>query len=488
MKVKGGRPIKGAYGIALVPDSRGKIHFPVDVIDEQQRFDNEIGQLLWESQWDMARQGRHRLRIYLEWAMSVGVPFSLPDLRAFRKAEEARGMKASTITSRLAGVRRAYRDLLREMDFRDALWNEAKRRGFTTIDEGRAFVKEIEERMVMRLEQRVDPSVTKYQDDDFLRLKPREVRRLLAAPGTNTLLGLRETAHIALGLAIGARANAIRILKVKHLHSEYIGRPAARVKGKGNKIRKVPYGNRHIYMEIVERWLSEAGIENSRDSDEYVIQALERDRRTPTGKIGNTAMLEHTLRKYPIEIEGEPTEVNPHDLRRTYAFSLYHEGMAVEDIAMNMGHSDKKGRPQPDTTWKYIGPREGDGRVPGYAYGEDVYRAAMREEFQSTSRIIAETQKRRKWTDRILLRIESEDRHWFWLDALLEQPTKLEKKAINRAAHSLADQGKIQLIQSRDGYRTMIAARSDVTIADLDEASRWRNEKEDVWMTARKVK
>jgi hypothetical protein len=99
-----------------------------------------------------------------------------------------------------------------------------------------------------------------------------------------------------------------------------------------------------------------------------------------------------------------------------------------------------------------------------------------------------ETQKRRNWIDRILLRIEQEPRHWFWLDALLEQPTKSEQKAINRAAHSLAKQGKIAFWKSRDGYRTNIVARPDISVAGLGEASRYWNEKESVWMTAQKIK
>ena len=501
MKNKGGRPQKNIYGIVLIPDSEGRLHLPINPMEKFALFNDEVGQLLWATQYEMVSdkmeeefssertpQGLHRLRLYMEWATSNGVPFYQPDLSAFKKAEVARGMKASTVNVRLAGVRRAYRDLLSNTVFRDALWGEAKRQGLTEPDHIRVFFKEIEERMVMRIEERVDSTPTLVQDDEYVRLKPPEVRRLLAAPGTHNLLGLRETAHIALALAIGARSHGIRNLRVRHLHSEYNGRSAARVKGKRNKIRKVPYGNRGVYMEIVWRYLEMAGIENSRDSNEYVIQPFEPDERTPKGTIHNTRMLEYTLAKYPIEINGVSTEVNPHDLRRTYAFSLYHEGMPVEDIAMNMGHSDEKGRPQPDTTWKYIGPKEGDERIPGYAYGEDEYRAAMQQEFKDVPRKIVETQKRRNWTDRIQVRIEKEDRHWFWLDALLQQPTKLETKAINRAAHTLAEQGKIVLWKSRDGYRTDIVARADVTLAELGEAGRYGNEKEGVWMKAQRIK
>ena len=39
----------------------------------------------------------------MEWATSNGVPFYQPDLSAFKKAEVARGMKASTVNVRLAG-------------------------------------------------------------------------------------------------------------------------------------------------------------------------------------------------------------------------------------------------------------------------------------------------------------------------------------------------------------------------------------------------
>ena len=59
----------------------------------------------------------------------------------------------------------------------------------------------------------------------------------------------------------------------------------------------------------------------------------------------STRAIQMVLERYPVNGK----QVRPHDLRRTYARSLYDAGMSLLAIKQNLGHSNLR------TTEKYIG-------------------------------------------------------------------------------------------------------------------------------------
>jgi site-specific recombinase XerD len=81
-----------------------------------------------------------------------------------------------------------------------------------------------------------------------------------------------------------------------------------------------------------------------------------------TGKRMTTRSVQRLLKRYPISINGVPTTVTPHDLRRSYARNLFLAGIPTEVIRQNLGHADVK------TTQDYIGVLDGSSRAPVSVY------------------------------------------------------------------------------------------------------------------------
>jgi len=75
-----------------------------------------------------------------------------------------------------------------------------------------------------------------------------------------------------------------------------------------------------------------------------------------------TRSIQRLLKRYPIAINGIPTSVTPHDLRRSYARNLFLAGIPTEVIRQNLGHADVK------TTQNYIGVLDGSTRAPVSVY------------------------------------------------------------------------------------------------------------------------
>jgi hypothetical protein len=73
-----------------------------------------------------------------------------------------------------------------------------------------------------------------------------------------------------------------------------------------------------------------------------------------------------------ISIDGIPTSVTPHDLRRSYARNLFLAGIPTEVIRQNLGHADVK------TTQDYIGVLDGSTRAPVSVYDASVVLMKMK--------------------------------------------------------------------------------------------------------------
>ena len=85
------------------------------------------------------------------------------------------------------------------------------------------------------------------------------------------------------------------------------------------------------------------------------------DQRT-TRKCMTTRSVQRMLKRYPVSIDGVPTTVTPHDLRRSYARNLFLAGIPTEVIRQNLGHVDVK------STQDYIGVLDGSTRAPVSVY------------------------------------------------------------------------------------------------------------------------
>jgi site-specific recombinase XerD len=189
---------------------------------------------------------------------------------------------------------------------------------------------------------------------EFIRLTSAQANRLIAAPGTNTLVGLRDTALIA--LATGARAAELAALQVRdHRARTEDGALALLIRdGKGGKQRLVPYGALDFAVVIVESWLIHAGI-----TEGSIFRGFWRGGRRVRQNALTVVAIENIVGAYPVVIEGERRAVKPHDLRRTYARLAWESGMQPVAIQQNLGHASL------DTTLVYIGDLDTSHRQPG---------------------------------------------------------------------------------------------------------------------------
>lgn len=312
-----------------------------------------------------------RLSTFAEWLDTQARAWHQPDLAAYRDHLLARGLKPTSVSAHLSSIRGRYRALLRDNAIRqDFLAMAGAQLGpdHDTPANRKALLDEYLE----RLRNTVDPAnapvkVTTKQDRtdrDHVRLTPDQARALIAAPGIDTLKGLRDTAIMALMLGTGLREAEIAALEVPDLRQRLDGNLALEVRhGKGDKARLVPYGDYEWVLSYVDAWLNATGISGGPVFRGWKA-AIGQD--NPLANLQDrpisTRAIQKLLAEYPIMIDGELRTVRPHDLRRTYARINYDNGMAPIAIQQNLGHASLQ------TTLGYIGTLDANARKPRSAF------------------------------------------------------------------------------------------------------------------------
>jgi site-specific recombinase XerD len=337
-----------------------------DLVQRNQSFNQTV--LLGDS---LEKDEHHRLATYVRWLDDQGKLWLQPNLRQYRdfllttyEGRDGKPLAARSVRAHLSSIRGRYKAILRDNDTRDRLYD------MTPKDASPSDRKALVDEVLKRLSNAIDPEtapikvVTRQdvRDDEHLRLSSAQASQLLAMPGMKTLLGLRDTALLAVLLCTGLREAELCSLDVPDLRQRLGGSLALHVRrGKGAKERLVPYGELEWCLAIVDRWLENAGIESGPVFRGFYKGAKQvRDTRLTVRAINQI------LHRYPIMIDGELRKVNPHDLRRTYARRLYEAGMDLLAIRDNLGHADSR------TTLKYIGTMDIDRRKPPTVYTFDL--------------------------------------------------------------------------------------------------------------------
>ena len=318
-----------------------------------------------------SKDHKSRIARFCRWLRAEGTPWHAPDLEAYRDHLLDEGKAPATVSAHLSTVRARYREVARDNKIRDRLYERARLElqelgQDDTPANRRAMVAEALE----RLDNATDPEnapvkQTKKQDEaegDHLRLTKAQADALLAAPGVDTLQGLRDTAMIAVLLCTGLREAELAALDVADLRQRLGDELALVVRhGKGDKQRLVPWGDLSWALAIVDKWLAAAGI-----TEGAVFRGFWRGgRKVRPGRL-TTRAVQLVLAAYPIAIDGELRTAKPHDLRRTYARRLYEAGVDLVAIQQNLGHADVK------TTLGYIGALGAEARRAPSVYTFDL--------------------------------------------------------------------------------------------------------------------
>lgn len=160
-------------------------------------------------------------------------------------------------------------------------------------------------------------------------LSEAQVEALLAAPDTETPLGLRDRSMLEVLYATGLRVSELVGLKV---FSTSLSDGLVRVMGKGSKERLVPLGEEAI--DCLQRYLrdSRPHLLNGKTSDEMFVS-----RRSA----GMTRQMFWRIIKNHAVAAGIPTErISPHTLRHAFATHLLNHGADLRVVQMLLGHAD----------------------------------------------------------------------------------------------------------------------------------------------------
>lgn len=314
-----------------------------------------------------SKDRRSRLGNFAAWLKETGRDWFTPDLAAYRDHLLLDHQPSST-AAYLATVRGRMRGLLKEPAARDEMHRMATAAlGKMGQDDSPANRAAMVGELETRLKNALDPERSrvkqetkqdKVDSEHGTRLNREQASALIASPGLDSLIGLRDTAMLALLLCTGVRESELCNLEIRDLRQTVNGELALHVReGKGCKTRAVFYGAGVWCLAVVDVWLEAAGIESG-----ACFRGFYRGgRRLRSGRL-TTRSVQTIVGGYPVMVDGVLTRVKPHDCRRTFCRRCYDEHMDLVAIQQNLGHADLS------TTLKYIGVLDTEARRPPSLY------------------------------------------------------------------------------------------------------------------------
>ena len=159
-------------------------------------------------------------------------------------------------------------------------------------------------------------------------LSEQDVERLLAAPDTNTPLGMRDRAMLETLYAAGLRVTELVKLDMTQID---LNAGIVRVTGKGQRERLVPLGEEALswieeYLTIARRDLLKGRV-----CDAVFV--------TARGKAMTRQAFWHLIKRHAIR-GAVDIALSPHTLRHAFATHLLNHGADLRVVQMLLGHSD----------------------------------------------------------------------------------------------------------------------------------------------------
>ncbi|MBI4756712.1 MAG: site-specific tyrosine recombinase XerD [Betaproteobacteria bacterium] len=160
-------------------------------------------------------------------------------------------------------------------------------------------------------------------------LSETQVEALLAAPDTDTPLGLRDRALLETLYATGLRVSELVGLRLFEVSFDM---GVVRVMGKGAKERLVPLGEEA--MDWLRRHLAEGrpALLAGRASDTMFVTA----RGTGLTRGGAWKL----IKRLALQAGIDPARVSPHTLRHAFATHLLNHGADLRVVQLLLGHAD----------------------------------------------------------------------------------------------------------------------------------------------------
>jgi len=160
-------------------------------------------------------------------------------------------------------------------------------------------------------------------------LSEAQVEALLAAPATETTLGLRDRAMLETLYATGLRVSELVGLRLSQVS---VDTGVVRVVGKGSKERLVPLGDEAV--EWLQRYAKEARPALAGDAKNACVFLT--NRHTPLTRQAFWAL----IKRYAIKSGIAPAALSPHVLRHAFATHLLNHGADLRVVQLLLGHAD----------------------------------------------------------------------------------------------------------------------------------------------------
>jgi integrase/recombinase XerD len=160
-------------------------------------------------------------------------------------------------------------------------------------------------------------------------LSEAQVEALLAAPATESTLGLRDRAMLETLYATGLRVSELVGLRQTQVSLDM---GVVRVTGKGSKERLVPLGDEAA--DWLQRYFKEArpALAGEGKSESVFLTT----RHTPLTRQAFWALIKRYARKSAIA----PAALSPHVLRHAFATHLLNHGADLRVVQLLLGHAD----------------------------------------------------------------------------------------------------------------------------------------------------
>lgn len=165
-----------------------------------------------------------------------------------------------------------------------------------------------------------------------------QAQRLINAPDSDTLKGLRDRAILSVLVGCGLRREEAAGLTFEHVQQRDGRWAIVDLVGKRTKIRTVAMPP--FCKSAIDAWAGAARLSTGR-----VFRSMHR-----SGRIDGDSMtaqaIHDVVKEYAALVE---ISIAPHDLRRTYAKLAHKGGAALEQIQLSLGHASIR------TTEQYLG-------------------------------------------------------------------------------------------------------------------------------------
>ena len=170
-------------------------------------------------------------------------------------------------------------------------------------------------------------------------LEEEEAQRLLYAPDTSTLKGLRDRALLAVLLGGALRRFEAAALTFEHIQQRDGRWAIVDLVGKGRRIRLVPIPP---WTKVaIDAWAAAAGLDQG-----LIFRPVDKGGRLERGRGITPQAIYNVVAEYAA---AAGLDAAAHDLRRTFAKLAYKKGAGIDQIQKTLGHATIL------TTERYLG-------------------------------------------------------------------------------------------------------------------------------------